>query len=44
MRAEVSAVKGATAAKDIKTVRPTVEEITSGIPEVIKQWRDTFGV
>ena len=23
---------------------PTVEEITKGIPEVIKQWRETFGV
>src|SRR5262249_10150173 len=44
MRPEVSAVKGATAAKDIKTIRPTVAEITTGIPEVIKQWRDTFGV
>ena len=35
---------GAKSAKDLKTIRPTVEEITKGIPEVIKQWRETFGV
>ena len=32
--------KGVTSAKDLKTIRPTVEEITKGIPEVIKQWRE----
>jgi len=42
MRPEVAS--GTVAAKDIKTVRPSVEEIFKGIPEVIKQWRDTFGV
>jgi iron(III) transport system substrate-binding protein len=44
MRAEVSPVAGVKSAKDVKTIRPTVEEISKGIPEVIKQWRDTFGV
>jgi iron(III) transport system substrate-binding protein len=44
MRPEVAALAGAKSAKDVKTIRPTVEEITKGIPEVIKQWRDTFGV
>jgi len=44
MRAEVTAPAGAKSAKDVKTIRPTVEEITKGIPEVIKQWRDVFGV
>jgi iron(III) transport system substrate-binding protein len=44
MRAEVASLGGAKAAKDVKTIRPSVEEITKGIPEVIKQWRDTFGV
>jgi iron(III) transport system substrate-binding protein len=44
MRPEVSAPKGTVAAKDVKTVRPSVEEISKGIPEVIKQWRETFGV
>ena len=38
------AAGGAKSAADVKTIRPTVEEITKGIPEVIKQWRDTFGV
>jgi iron(III) transport system substrate-binding protein len=27
----------------VKTIRPSVEEISKGIPEVIKQWRETFG-
>jgi iron(III) transport system substrate-binding protein len=44
IRPEVSAVKGAVPAKDLKIIRPTVAEITKGVPEVIKQWRDTFGV
>jgi iron(III) transport system substrate-binding protein len=44
MRPEVSALPGAKSAKDVKTIHPTVEEITKGIPELIKQWRDTFGV
>lgn len=44
MRPEIAAPAGVTSAKDVKTIRPTVEEITKGIPEVIKQWRDTFGV
>jgi iron(III) transport system substrate-binding protein len=44
MRPEVKPLNGAKSANDVKTIRPTVEEITSGIPEVIKQWRDTFGV
>ena len=44
MRPEVGALDGAKSAKDVKTIRPTVEEITKGIPDVIKQWRDTYGV
>ena len=44
IRPEISALPGAKAASDVKTIRPTVEEISKGIPEVIKQWRDTFGV
>jgi iron(III) transport system substrate-binding protein len=44
MRPEVPPAKGAKAARDLKTIRPTVEEITKGVPEVIRQWRDTFGV
>jgi len=44
MRPEVKPKGGAKSAADVKTIRPTVEEITKGIPEVIKQWRYTFGV
>jgi iron(III) transport system substrate-binding protein len=44
MRPEVSAPKSAKSAKDLKIIRPTVEQITKGVPEVIKQWRETFGV
>ena len=44
MRPEVTPPTGTVAAKDVKTVTPSVEEIFKGIPEVIKQWRDTFGV
>jgi iron(III) transport system substrate-binding protein len=44
MRPEVSPPAGTVAAKDVKTVTPSVQEIFKGIPEVTKQWRDTFGV
>src|SRR6266700_484049 len=44
MRPEVKSLNGAKSAADVKTIRPTVEEIVNGIPAVIKQWRDTFGV
>jgi iron(III) transport system substrate-binding protein len=44
MRPEVSPTGAAKSAKDVKTIRPSLEEITAGIPQVIKQWRETFGV
>jgi iron(III) transport system substrate-binding protein len=44
MRPEISPAKGAKSAKDLKIIRPTVAEITKGVPEVIRQWRETFGV
>ena len=44
IRPEISPLPGVKAAKDVKTVNPTIEEITKGIPEVIKEWRNTFGV
>jgi iron(III) transport system substrate-binding protein len=40
----VKPLNRAKSAADVKTIRPTVEEITKEIPEVIKEWRDTFGV
>jgi iron(III) transport system substrate-binding protein len=41
-----SSVKGQPDMKsveEVKTIRPTIEEIAKGIPEVIEDWRDTFG-
>jgi iron(III) transport system substrate-binding protein len=43
LRPEVPAPPGAKPISEIKTVRPTAAEIDKGIPEVIEQWRDTFG-
>jgi iron(III) transport system substrate-binding protein len=43
LRPEVPSPTGAKPISEIKTVRPTVAEIDKGIPEVIEQWRDTFG-
>ena len=40
----IAPAAGAKPIAEVKTIRPTIEEITTGIPEVIKQWRDTFGV
>ncbi len=35
---------GAKPLDQIKTVRPTYDEIRKGVPEVMEQFRDTFGV
>ncbi len=43
MRDEVAPAKGAMPISKVKTLRPTVAEAEKGIPEVIEQWRDTFG-
>jgi iron(III) transport system substrate-binding protein len=43
LRPEVPPSPGAKPVSEIKTIRPTVAEIDKGIPEVIEQWRDTFG-
>lgn len=43
MRDEVTPAKGAMPISKVKTLRPTVAEAEKGIPEVIEQWRDTFG-
>jgi iron(III) transport system substrate-binding protein len=40
----IAPAPGAKPIDRVKTVRPTNDEITEGIPQVIKQWRDTFGV
>ncbi len=43
LRPEVPSPPGAKPIGEVKTIRPTVAEIDKGIPEVIEQWRDTFG-
>jgi iron(III) transport system substrate-binding protein len=43
LRPEVPSPPGAKPVSEIKTIRPTVEQIDKGVPEVIEQWRDTFG-
>ncbi|HEY3068148.1 MAG TPA: extracellular solute-binding protein [Methylomirabilota bacterium] len=40
----VKALPGARSIADVKTVRPTYEEVDKGIPEVKEQFRDTFGI
>ncbi len=43
VRAGTPLLPGAKAADEIKVNRLTTAEIVQGIPEVIEQWRDTFG-
>ena len=43
LRPEVPPPPGAKPISEIKTIRPSVAEIDKGIPDVIEQWRDTFG-
>ena len=43
LRPEVPPPEGAKPISEVKTIRPTVAEIDKGIPDVIEQWRDTFG-
>jgi iron(III) transport system substrate-binding protein len=43
LRPEVQPLAGAKPFREVKIVRPTIEDIVRGIPEVIEQWRDTFG-
>ena len=42
-RPEVAPAPGMKRFSEIKTIRPSIEEIDQGIPQVIEQWRDTFG-
>jgi iron(III) transport system substrate-binding protein len=43
MRPEVPVAKGEKPIAEVKSFHPTNEQIDKGIPEVIEQWRDTFG-
>ena len=43
LRPEVKPLQGAKAFSEVKVIRPTEDEIVKGIPEVIEEWRDTYG-
>jgi iron(III) transport system substrate-binding protein len=43
MRPEVPVAAGEKPVAEVKSFHPTNEQIDKGIPEVIEQWRDTFG-
>jgi iron(III) transport system substrate-binding protein len=43
MRPEVPVAKGEKPVSEVKLFHPSNEQIDKGIPEVIEQWRDTFG-
>jgi iron(III) transport system substrate-binding protein len=43
VRADAPAMEGTKRLSEIKLIRLTPAEIAKGIPEVIEQWRDTFG-
>jgi iron(III) transport system substrate-binding protein len=43
VRADAPQIEGTKRLSDIKLVGLTQAEIAKGIPEVIEQWRDTFG-
>jgi iron(III) transport system substrate-binding protein len=43
VRADAPLMPGTKRLADLKLLRLTTDEIASGIPEVIEQWRDTFG-
>lgn len=44
VRPEVPPAPGGRPLSEVETIRPTIEEISEGIPEVKELWRDTFGV
>jgi iron(III) transport system substrate-binding protein len=43
VRADAPSMEGTKRLSEIKLIRLTPAEIAKGIPEVIEQWRDTFG-
>ncbi len=43
MRPEVPVAVGEKPVNEVKAIHPTVAQIDKGIPEVIEDWRDTFG-
>ena len=43
VRADAPPMRGGRALKDVKLLTLTTAELAKGIPEVVEQWRDTFG-
>jgi len=43
LRPDVPPAPGQKALKDIKTIRPSVQELVDQVQDVIEKWRDTFG-
>jgi iron(III) transport system substrate-binding protein len=44
LRKDVALPAGYKKLDELKTIRPTIDEIVKGIPERAERWRDTFGV
>lgn len=44
MRPEVPPASGGKPLSEVKTIRPSFEEIEKGIPEIKELWRETFGI
>lgn len=44
MRPEVPPAPGGRPLSEVKTLRPTFEEVEKGMPEIKELWRDTFGI
>jgi iron(III) transport system substrate-binding protein len=44
LRNDVDPRPGVLKVTEMKLIQPSVDEIVKGIPEVIEQWRDTFGI
>ena len=43
VRAGIKLTSGQKPLDEVKVLQLTVDEIAKGVPEVIEQWRDTFG-
>jgi iron(III) transport system substrate-binding protein len=44
LRTDVDPRPGVVRVNEMKLIQPSVDEIVKGIPEVIEEWRDTFGI
>jgi iron(III) transport system substrate-binding protein len=44
LRTDVDPRPGVLRVTEMKLIQPSVDEIVKGVPEVIEQWRDTFGI